>query len=716
MRFMLRFVVFASTMSILFVVVVYHRLQLGMVVVPTSLSTSKIIIPQNVDGPMDTTTTTAAAATAADFPFHTQTAFNSSQDTIITHSVHFSSNISQQQQQQSQQQLLPKQQDDTLTKTTNHHHHHLENKNTTTNATTNHKETKKKYWKYDEAGPTVLYAKTHFLQSIPETYRINHTFLDKVPNNTNQQYQRHLYSLYNLTEYASQPHHQWPHKLHLFEMNPCIAILPRSYQESLRRNHTDSSSSPLPVYIVVYRVTHKHNCYDGNINIQLLGGNWNPTSTDYLGVALLDRQLNILMDSTLNLFNHPVLPHLNDYRIYNLNEQLYLTSVNHIVPLYLKINDNNNSSNNVTTTTSGTVDPSWVPVPLAFINDENNNNNNNITTKNASAAAVTPPFRVWLRNYTSCPVYGQKGSSKNLLYFVSRNSDSINGNHTSNDNNNNKKKNTKHNTRNSTPIRVIHYPRSNPNDVRNVELDTPCGQQTITPFDENAREWYPQSSFDTIDRQLFPRSVLFLADRGSACCIDMVDPTTGRKVMVAIVHPKTFFPGKRLPKGVAPNTYLSRFIAMESQSPYRIVARSGMFCLGYPNTTNDELLMVNDNRNNNNNNNNNSNDTFATTSSSSVRNYPNPIADDRMGPIMFGNVPMECPRIHFVMGMVEKIDHDDADHDDADGSASSSSSSSSTLLSSRVLISYGVSDCLSHIIEISKDEIRERLWPGQNAQ
>jgi hypothetical protein len=545
----------------------------------------------------------------------------------------------------------------TVTKTI---HARKEEDNQINSSESNSSNSSTKYWRFDEAGPTILAAKTHFLQSIPPKYRLPQSI-----------------GWNNLTEYASLPYNQWPNKLPLYEINPCIAVLPKVYQQSL---HITGSSLP-PVYIVVYRVTHKHNCYGGDINLQLMGGLWEPTFTEYLGMAILDQNLEILIESTFRLApKHPVLPYVNDYRVYNLKEQLYLTAVNRIVPLYLTLSPNDTNKNNKPT--ASTVDASWVKLLPAFEKEKED-------TKNNTTVMQPPPFSAWLRNYSACPVYHHaqdfphKGTSKNLLYFVTRYNDAAaDQNHSSNKND----------------IRVIHYPRSNPNDVRHVELNTPCGSQPITPFDDKQHEWYPPPSFRTIDDLLFPVSStsssvtrrktedhrnLYMRDRGSACCIVMTNPAAsvkGQEVLVAVVHPKTIFPGKKLPPGVIPNTYLSRWVAMEPYAPYRIVARSGIFCLGYPTTMHDRIDQTENNNNNNNNN----------TSANKKNLYYNPLAMDHMSPMTFAGESFNCPRIHFVMGMVEKVDDP-----------------------SRVLISYGVSDCMSRIIEISKSEIQARLWPEE---
>jgi hypothetical protein len=353
--------------------------------------------------------------------------------------------------------------------------------------------------------------------------------------------------------------------------------------------------------------------------------------TDYLGLALLREDLSVLADGVFSFRNvspalRRVIPGFQDYRIFNLHEELYLSTQNRIVPMYVSvfdiitISDTANEPNNVS---NEQVPPNFLQVPQAFSNNTSPNG---------------PILHLWIRDFASCPVYG-KGldGSKNLLYFVDGQNRTM----------------------------AEHYPWRNPNDVRKVELNTKCGQQNLT---ENAFDGYqnsvntPPASFQNIDEFHFPiserKSDIFMGDRGSACCISLISPTTGQVVLVGVSHPKTFFPGKRLPKGVGPNIYLSRFFAFETEAPYSIVARSGMFCLGYPDVEEQ-------------------NERHSSSRSIDLKNHQ----------LHFANESYNCPRLHFVMGMVDKVGED-----------------------SRVILSYGVSDCLARLVEIDKSEIARLLW------
>jgi hypothetical protein len=59
--------------------------------------------------------------------------------------------------------------------------------------------------------------------------------------------------------------------------------------------------------------------------------------------------------------------------------------------------------------------------------------------------------------------------------------------------------------------------------------------------------------------------------------------------------------------------------------------------------------------------------------------------------LWFGPGWINCPRIHFISGIAEKVGDD-----------------------SKVILAYGVSDCLSRFVEVDKSDIAKMLWyPGQ---
>jgi hypothetical protein len=490
------------------------------------------------------------------------------------------------------------------------------------------------YWRFDDAAPKIRNAQTHFLTSIPRTHRLPPP---QRPTPSSSGTDQSAAVTIDLKEYSSNMSNVWPQKLHLYELNPCIATLPLLYQQQL------SIHGENPTYVVTYRVTHHNNCFDdGETNLNLLGGSWNKVlsmRTDYLGVALLRANLTILADTVVSLGGtngtslKEIFPSYNDYRIINLQEQLYLSTGIRIAPLYISSEEGSKAESE-----SLGIPDNVMEVPVVFEN----------IFENTGTGSVVP-FRVLVRDFAACAVYGSRhnkgrkmsyNGSKNLLYSV----DAYNR------------------------TMMVHYPRKNPNDVRKIELDTVCGKQRITDYVDQAETMTttPEASFHTFDELKYPlmerTSDFFMADRGSACCVRMIDPTTSKEVLVGVVHPKTVYPGKKLPSDIGPNTYLSRYFAFEPEEPYRILARSGMFCLGYPNPDTNEGILSSG----------------------------NPLGEVRMQLLHFAGDALQCPRIHFVMGIVDKVGEED----------------------SRVILSYGVSDCLSRVVEIDKSDISTMLWPS----
>lgn len=530
---------------------------------------------------------------------------------------------------------------------------------------------RKKFWRYDDAGPKIKRATTHFLPSIPQKHRLGIPQSEKDIITEQQIQQFYIGTIQN--SYASNPDNVYPNKLHLYEINPSITKLPDHYREN-EDWRSVFGTDRLPYYVASYRVTHLHNCYDDDTTVKLMGDNWKHISrlkTDYLGISLMDKDLDILVDTTLNLNNITGIFHdYEDYRLFNLGEQLYLTTYMEIVPIDLSLTTTNND---ITSTTVRRLTRGLGPdIPFSF---------KEIPPVFPSEGASS--LRVWARNFPSCALnshkYSRKKSSKqvarsrgkNFLYF---------GRNTTND------------TDTTTVIRYLKY---NPIDASTVDLTRKCDRRrrsNAPMYNEIAGPVQPKPAFETLDASKYSHkswNELFNDDRGSACCtsvkaksifpISLHDTTQNTtigesdlgiheddEILVGIVHPKTKFPGKGLPKGITPNTYLSRFVAFLPREPYTIVAKSGMFCLGYPSRSLD-----------------------GNTKSE------NPMEFVQMNRLIFANKFYECPRIHFVTGMVDTPSTNDTSKNESDS----------------VIIAYGVSDCLSRFVEIPKSEIIRMLTP-----
>lgn len=176
-----------------------------------------------------------------------------------------------------------------------------------------------------------------------------------------------------------------------------------------------------------------------------------------------------------------------------------------------------------------------------------------------------------------------------------------------------------------------------------------------------APETEPNATFATkADTMLYrKRPLLINRDSGSACCVKINWKTNesdeGRELLLGFSHRKT----RKSPKWLQ-YSYVSRVYAFEPNSPFNIVARSGFFCLGF--ATDDEKKE---------------------STNEQVRGAAS------KQKLKFGKQTfIECPRIHFVTGITEKLGDDET-----------------------VIISYGVNDCYPRMIEVSKEFLVSLLKP-----
>jgi hypothetical protein len=113
-----------------------------------------------------------------------------------------------------------------------------------------------------------------------------------------------------------------------------------------------------------------------------------------------------------------------------------------------------------------------------------------------------------------------------------------------------------------------------------------------------------------------------------------------------------------LPDGVVPNTYFSRFIAFERTSPYHtILAKTGMFWLGYLSWDLHEDPLR-----------------FGTTK---YHGNMNGTMNDPNSSTLF-----DCPRLHFVTGIVNKVRDNDNDNDNDNNNSEQQEEDDSIIVSS----------------------------------
>jgi hypothetical protein len=150
----------------------------------------------------------------------------------------------------------------------------------------------------------------------------------------------------------------------------------------------------------------------------------------------------------------------------------------------------------------------------------------------------------------------------------------------------------------------------------------------------------PSPSFATLDEYDMARMrgmdmEPFCNERGSACCVPIQHPQTGQALLLGISHSKTRFKYKNGPgragNDLEPNHFTSSFYAIEAEAPYQLVAQTGRFCLGTARPIEYWQEGINHN----------------------VNPYYNISASNKKLWLM---QEYDCPVIHYVSGMVEKVD------------------------------------------------------------
>ena len=215
----------------------------------------------------------------------------------------------------------------------------------------------------------------------------------------------------------------------------------------------------------------------------------------------------------------------------------------------------------------------------------------------------------------------------------------------------------------------------NPHIVRQVHITDSSKPTPGREDDIKDEEAFPQPSFYNLDEVILADKFDFFEqpftdDRGGACCIRISDPRSNkpansRFLWLGISHVKTPHARRKLQGKVQSNQYLSRWYAFESEDPYKTVAVSGYFCFSshHPGIYHSATANINP----------------LTPHAASKAN------------LTLGSYEFDCPVIHFVTGMTEKMDDP-----------------------SKLIVTYGVADCVSWFAEVDKAEIVHLLFsaPG----
>jgi hypothetical protein len=237
---------------------------------------------------------------------------------------------------------------------------------------------------------------------------------------------------------------------------------------------------------------------------------------------------------------------------------------------------------------------------------------------------------------------------------------------------------TSHNNA-STPKILIDTNPIFPHTVDEVDLNQRCRQVQREEKDTSVStsEGPTLSHYSNMERIFFEsghNNIQQSVDRGTAGFVQLEVPdydddddsnnesnnkwTTGqtyksKQLLVGISHQKLYRHGDFKVK-YSHSTYTSNFYAFEQTPPYRVVARSGAFCLGFPSEEESEQNYY----------------------SQLIRSRPLILKEEE-----------NCPQITFISSMTKKAGDD-----------------------SKVILGYGMNDCVPRFVEIDKSEIGRLLF------
>lgn len=406
-----------------------------------------------------------------------------------------------------------------------------------------------------EARRNEITAVTHYLHSISKEHRLP----ANVVGETADAHER-------LKLYAAQKENQYPQKRHYFEFNPSIVSIPSGQIPPDDDINLSQLMTPRAVYLASYRVSAAHACIgDHNVSLQLLGGEWlsHQSLPQYLGLALLDAEFNIIREGVFDA--RSVMRRYEDGRLFRLGDQLYVGSFQWLFPIWLVPPSSNVAAIEDANSTVAT-DPARV--------SRRANNDDIIELQHvfpeildeANGIAPKDPFTVFFAKRGYCSKDNQiRRTGKNLNYFVDDENQVV------------------MESQPMGPKEIIDV-QPQREDEGNV---TNSGSYFIT-----SNFSIPAPSFATTDELELARQNLtslppYTGERGGACCVRF--QYNNRQLLLGISHSKTRFRHNRSSKdrekgmgGIESNQFFSRFYAMEPRAPYRVVAQSGKWCLGFP--------------------------------------------------------------------------------------------------------------------------------------
>jgi hypothetical protein len=475
----------------------------------------------------------------------------------------------------------------------------------------------KLYWRFDQKAPVINYGVTHMLSSIPAAHRIPASALTDLPS------------------YFSDPANVvGPNRKYLYEYNPSIVLLPPDQIPASLVAAATKNNYHKAVYMASYRVTDINLCMpDGGKPLNNPRGT-GPLHREYLGIAFLRADLSIIRDFTVDL--HAANFRWQDVRLFNLAGKLYITGKDFIAPVWINVPAD-----------IALKGKKYMRVLHDMFQKEEDRTENDLT--------------ISMRSFPSC-CSSPSCKGKNFNYFV--------GSGLSNST-------TSHTNATTTKILVDTNPIF-PHTVDEVDLNQRCGQSknegkdnSVSTSEGPAVSYY--SNMEPIFFESGHNKIQQSADRGTAGFIELEvsddgknndksntnnKRTTGqtsksKQLLVGISHQKLYRFGDSKVK-YSHSTYTSNFYAFEQTPPYRVVARSGAFCLGFPSEEEKE------------------------------QNYYSQLV--RARPLIVKEAE-NCPQITFISSMTEKAGDN-----------------------SKIILGYGINDCVPRFVEIEKSEITRLLF------
>ena len=508
---------------------------------------------------------------------------------------------------------------------------------------------------------------THFLESIPDTKRI--------PAHVNdQELLDHLHNRWNRSD-----------KEFLFEYNPSLVVLPPGAKAQLHHNVTLQREA---VYLASFRTTHANGCFSAHVYQTMPRDMWKDIKGyeyNYVALALLRADLSVLAEVVVDLWPSPLSlqpfgqvlrqPRITDYRLFASRNTLYW-NINarpvHVAPFALV-----------------------APNDFAQQQQRGSSGSDQLIPQ---AGTILPNrygggFHVkFLGNMTSIWEGGISGKNYGLVQTTElRDEDVLVEVNTSPKHTIQRISLDQYDMLNSSYVARLLVPMT-PEATLNY-MDTPQMQKSESPVTTVRRRrnravgerfdtQTPSSNFATVDKLWFPSMQSFSeTSHGGACCVEIEakyfrdDPSrkesavNNNHLLVGVAHTKVSWRpwykkdsskhGGLSPQEkyriLPPYTYVSFFYAFEPTAPYSVLYKSGYFCFGHA----DEESA-------------------------------NPYTSMSAKIIFWLNgVSFNCPKIHFVSSVTPKVDDD-----------------------RKVIVSYGINDCLSRMVEIDKSDIAHLLIHG----